>query len=246
MHSMQKMVELMKEYSEFSSESRFIDIGSGLGKPNLYVAQNPGVSFSFGIEVEKVRNSLGLHNLLHILREAEQESDIGTNCILKHGNILDATTLDPFTHVYMFDIGFPPALFRALAEKFNRSQSPYLICYHGTRLIIDRYGFDVELLTQIPTKMHGSSEGHTGYIYKRRTYHNQGNIIKRESLLPMIVENDDVENNSSILCDPLFKEAWDIVKKGRQALTEEVSNTLKVELECGRPKRIARKPILFF
>ena len=53
MHGMQKMVNLMKINTEFSADSRFIDIGCGLGKPNLYVAQDPGVSFSYGIEVER-------------------------------------------------------------------------------------------------------------------------------------------------------------------------------------------------
>ena len=228
MHSMQKMVDLMKDYTEFSADSRFIDIGSGLGKPNIYVAQNPGVSFSYGIEVERVRNSLGLHNLLHILREAKKEKDIGTNCILRHGNILDADTLDPFTHVYQFDIGFPPTLFKALADKFNRSQSPYFICFHSPRIIVDRYGFHVELITQTPTKMHGSSEGHTGYIYKRK-YDDRNT---RSQNTPAIVEND-----IEVPCDPLFKEAWDIVKNGLETLTEEVAYKLKSELDGGRPKR---------
>ena len=102
----------MKQHTNFNKSSRFIDVGSGLGKPNLYVAQNPGVEFSFGIEMEHVRNMLGLHNLHHVLQEAqnevkssEVENRIGTRCFLKHGNILEASSMDPFTHVFMFDIG---------------------------------------------------------------------------------------------------------------------------------------------
>jgi hypothetical protein len=30
-----------------------------------------------------------------------------------------ALTLDPFTHVYMFDVGFPAKLMKLIAIKFN-------------------------------------------------------------------------------------------------------------------------------
>jgi len=68
---------------------------------------------------------------------------------------MDADTLNPFTHVYMFDIGFPPPLFKALSIKFNRSHCKWLICFHGPKLIVEKYGFHAELLVQKPTSMHG-------------------------------------------------------------------------------------------
>ena len=43
--SMQKMVDLMKLHTDFGPDSRFIDVGCGLGKPNLHVATDPGVAF---------------------------------------------------------------------------------------------------------------------------------------------------------------------------------------------------------
>ncbi|KAL9180130.1 hypothetical protein ACHAXT_008100 [Thalassiosira profunda] len=173
--SMQKMTNLMIEHTGLSSESRFIDVGCGLGKPNLHVAQYPGVEFSYGIEMEHVRWLLGMANLHHVLKVAkndaaegpEGEDVIGHRCYFAHGDIEEANHFDPFTHVYMFDIGFPPRLFGVLAEMFNASQSEYLICYHGPKLMIEKYGFNVELLVQTPTSMHGSAEGHTGYIYRR-------------------------------------------------------------------------------
>lgn len=80
----------------------------------------------------------------------------GGQIFFQYGDIMDAHTLDPFTHVYMFDIGFPPALFERLSLMFNRSRSPkWLICYHGPKLIVDKYGFHVQLLVQKPTSMHG-------------------------------------------------------------------------------------------
>lgn len=113
--SMQKMVDLMKTYTDFNSTSRFIDVGSGLGKPSLHVCQDPGVEFSYGIEMEMSRWMLGMANLQAIVKAAKKQVEsgeelgeterIGSNCFFDHGNIMDAATFDPFTHVYMFSIG---------------------------------------------------------------------------------------------------------------------------------------------
>lgn len=51
----QRIVDCMKEKLEFSGESKFLDIGSGLGKPTLHVSQDPGVSLSMGIEIKPER-----------------------------------------------------------------------------------------------------------------------------------------------------------------------------------------------
>lgn len=111
--SMQKMINLMKEHTDFNAKSRFIDVGCGLGKPNIHVAQDPGCEFSYGIEMEEVRWLLGMHNLNHVLRDAknfnkkaaDETEVVGHRCVLEVGNIKQAGTFDPFTHVYMFDIG---------------------------------------------------------------------------------------------------------------------------------------------
>ena len=114
MGSMQKMVNLMQQHTNLDSTSRFIDVGSGIGKPNLHVAQEPGVAFSCGIEMELDRWRLGLKCLQFVLEEASKdvndstllpEEKIRHNCMFIHGNIMEAHTFDPFTHVYMFSIG---------------------------------------------------------------------------------------------------------------------------------------------
>jgi hypothetical protein len=115
MGSMQKMVDLMKKYTAFDSSSRYIDVGSGLGKPSLHVCQDPGVEFSYGIEMEMSRWMLGMANLKAVVNAAsvqqasgkptQEQERIGYNCYFEHGNIMDAVSFDPFTHVYMFSIG---------------------------------------------------------------------------------------------------------------------------------------------
>ena len=115
MGSMQKMVDLTKRYAEFGTASRFIDVGSGLGKPNIHVCQDPRVDFSYGIEMELSRWMLGVTNLQAVIKVVDSQiasdkhiSDqerLGCNCYFDHGTILEASSFDPFTHVYMFSIG---------------------------------------------------------------------------------------------------------------------------------------------
>ena len=113
MGSMQKMVNLMKEHTGLCAESRFIDVGSGIGKPNLHVAQDPGVCFSYGLEVEESRWLLGMTCLKGMLEAAVNESSKELNddarirhqCFFENGDIRQAKSFDPFSHVYMFSIG---------------------------------------------------------------------------------------------------------------------------------------------
>jgi len=114
MGSMQKMVNLMQKYTGLDNTSRFIDVGSGIGKPNLHVTQDPAVAFSCGIEMELDRWRLGLKCLQLVLQQASKDEDDTSipadektrhNCMFLHGNIMEARTFDPFTHVYMFSIG---------------------------------------------------------------------------------------------------------------------------------------------
>ena len=101
---MQNVIDFLIKYTGLSKDSRWVDIGCGLGKPSLHVAQDPGVQFSFGIEIEELRTNLGLFNLHRVLQMAKNNPSIGHNCLLQHGDITEAESLDPFTHVYMFDV----------------------------------------------------------------------------------------------------------------------------------------------
>ena len=231
MGSMQKMINLMMEHTDLNASSRFIDVGSGIGKPNIHVAQFPGVQFSCGVEMEHSRWVLGMTCLKAILDAAmkqqqllsnktlSHQEELRGNCVFLHNNITEAKTFDPFTHVYMFSIGFPPTLWLKLSEMFNKSQSEYLICYHAPKDIIHNYEFDVELVAQTGTSMHGSKEGHMGYIYKRRT---------------------DITSPVLDACDSLFQPSWKLVQKGLGPLHQEVTREFKDTMGSGRRMRSRR------
>jgi Histone methylation protein DOT1 len=123
MGSMQKMINLMKLHTGLDHNSYFIDVGSGIGKPNLHVAQDPGVRASYGIEVEHSRWLLGMSCLRGVLDLASSQTAhmgnvddndddniggttlVGHRCIFDNKDILHAKSFNPFTHVYMFSIG---------------------------------------------------------------------------------------------------------------------------------------------
>lgn len=92
-HSMQKVVNLLMDHCGMTKKSRFIDVGSGLGKPNFHASQSPGVRLSLGIELEEIRwqvrslisnihpnrtnliaRQLAIHNLNRVLPEIHETS----------------------------------------------------------------------------------------------------------------------------------------------------------------------------
>ena len=104
--SMQTVIDLMKQYTDLGPLSKFIDVGSGLGKPNLHVMYDPGVAFSYGIEMERSRFMLGMTNLNAVVKNSRQaNSTWECKCMFDYANIQSANTFEPFTHVYLFSIG---------------------------------------------------------------------------------------------------------------------------------------------
>jgi hypothetical protein len=249
-HSMQKVIDKMIETTNFDSTSRFIDVGSGIGKPSLHVAQYPGVELSIGVEMEYTRWTLGMTCLKAVVDEAakheesaahieKNEMHLHGNTMFLHKNILEASTFDPFTHVYMFSIGFPPELWLKLAEMWNNSDKStcqYLVCYHGPKDIICSYQFDVDLITQLSTSMHGSKEGHMAYIYKRNTVNDEE---KKESYETIRSSSSSARTYvNAIPCDPVFEDSFRLIaQKDIKALQSEVSGQLSKIMDTGRSTR---------
>eukprot|EP01041_Mallomonas_annulata_P012339 gene12339-25963_t len=282
MHSMQKIIDFLVDTCDMDTNSCFIDVGSGLGKPNFHAAQDPGVRLSLGIELEEIRWKLAMHNLDNFMQELVRSSstttptaiptenstsnqnvdssenttiDSTSSSMLKGGvnficgDINDASTLDPFTHVYMYDLGFPPDLQRSIALKFNNSvHCRYLISYRPAhRVAGEEYGYNVELIGQMPTHMHGSGEVHTAYFYKRLP------TPPPPSLLADNLPDDAViitlparsriagDTELSVACASVFKNAIELAVGPIAALAAHANALSQAHLAEGRPTR-TRKP----
>jgi len=165
--SMQKVLNILKDTCGMNQTSSFIDIGAGLGKPNFHAAQL-NTLLSIGVELNTIRHQLSMQNLARVVNSASEEVNVsGVNFI--DADITKARSLNPFTHIYQFDLGFEPPLHHYIADMFNASEScQYLISYRRP-LEIEKYGYKVSHLpdSDLPTSMCGSGEGHTCYFYKK-------------------------------------------------------------------------------
>lgn len=249
--SMQKVLDIMVEKLGMDNQSRFIDVGSGLGKPNFHAAQNPQVRLSVGIELEAIRYQMAMLNLKNIALDTENglvdgdAEDLkligGTNFMV--GDIDVATYTDPFTHIYMYDLGFPPPLQKSIAQKFNNSQHAVaLVSYRPPRRVIEEYGYAVEFVDSFCTSMHGSGEGHTAYFYKRS---NSPPVLRNGPEIQSVVlpkrEGFAGERDVTVTCDVAFAEcvqqAVGPIEGLREFAVQVVSDTLLSE---DRPKRERR------
>jgi len=166
MGTFDKIVHVMKKHTAFDASSSFIDIGSGLGKPNLHVALHPGVQLSCGVEVEQLRWQLSMHNLRFVM---DKVPDMRRNVVyFAHA---DATKMDlhDFSHVYMFDVGFPPAVLLALSKAFNSSKLAKALVSFQRPDKLKKIGFAIREVGRVLTRMNGSTEGHTAYIFVKDT-----------------------------------------------------------------------------
>jgi hypothetical protein len=162
--SFQNIVDFMKAHCELDESSCFIDVGSGLGKPNFHVGLDANVRLSVGVELGGER----WWQSMILLSETEGDMCSG-NVFFAHADVFDMPSFQPFTHVYMFDKGFPPYLLENMSLKFNSSDScRYLICYKKPKLVMEEYEFNVELVGQLSTNMSGSGEGNSVYFYRKK------------------------------------------------------------------------------
>ena len=92
--------------------------------------------------------------------------------------------------------------------------------------MIEDYGFHIELIVQTPTSMHGSAEGHTGYIYRRSGV--GGKACKTKQF--------------GIPCDPLFAKVWEMCRAGLDAVHDHTSEQVEKHMGLTK-KRVTRSSL---
>ncbi|RLN62929.1 hypothetical protein BBJ29_003597 [Phytophthora kernoviae] len=242
--SFQRVVDYLKENCELSTASRFLDVGSGLGKPNFHVAVDPGVKVSYGIELEELRWHLSLHNLRSVL-SLDSQRDKRLAMVFAAGDITHAQTFEPFSHIYSFDVGFPPDVMEKMADMFNCSSAKYFASFHTPRKVVDGYGFSVENIGRVATSMAGSSEGHQCYFYRRVTKDDESDSDCQE--VPVPVSPKKTMEGGEPIPDPLFRDGIELLKNGREGMLEWIADFFGNEVYAGRTRgqkaRIRERPI---
>lgn len=90
---------------------------------------------SVGVEMERVRWMLSVHNHRHLLPTLP-----ANNVAFLCEDIWNAKSFNPFTHVYMFDIGFPPKLFSYIAD-ILRNSATVQVCGMSITACTSSFGF---------------------------------------------------------------------------------------------------------
>lgn len=162
MENMNKIVQEMVRHCGLNDSSRFIDVGSGLGKPNFHVqAFVPGIKLSLGVELEEIRWQLAMHNL-----SASADYGIqGINFIWK--DVLSLKNFLPFTIIYCYGFGMPPNVLSHMATLFMASiYAQYFVTTFSESKVLAA-GFVVILIYSIDSSMTVSGEIHKMYFYKK-------------------------------------------------------------------------------
>lgn len=164
----------------------------------------------------------------------------GVNFVLN--DIDNAHSLDPFTHIYMFDLGFPPPLQKSIAKKFNNSvHAECLVSYRPPRRVIKEYGYAVTFVDQVLCSMHGSGEGHTAYIYMRANKAPKVPTLPNQRVLSIPGRTSLNEPDNEVYCDETFYEASRLAVGPVAELKEYVSGVVNKHLDGARSQRV-RKP----
>ena len=244
--SMQKVVNKMVDKCGLTHQSRVIDIGSGLGRPNLHFSQDPGCRLSVGVEVERTRWQLSQFILNGVVSQSSEHEfgsmNMGVNFI--HMDICDAHTTDPFTHIYMYDVTFPCDIERALAVKFNNSiHATHLVCYHPPYRVIDEFEYDVTFVDKINTQMSGSGEHHMAYFYKRcdRTADSQHLNLNNHSIIEIKKRSRDDESTKHVVCDDAFRSGIEIALSDQCTLKETTQRIVHEMVNAKRPVRMSTR-----
>ena len=158
-HRLLYYLQSLEGNCKLHQNSSFLDVGSGLGKPNLHVAAQLGC-VSVGVEMIGAR----WWRSLAILRAVISRVKACPPPLFIHANITDCN-LNHFTHIYAFDRGFPPETLKILFARFQESMTTrVLICYQHPKKAI-RLGLTVPAAKRFTMKMSGSGEQHSCWVY---------------------------------------------------------------------------------
>ena len=104
--SLSSLGDMLTDRCEFKSSSILLDVGSGVGKPTIYFAHNPGLDCCIGIECDRTRWCLSMQNAYYVLLDSFLKSDSNkVNLWFLHIDLKELTCFNRCTHIYSFTCG---------------------------------------------------------------------------------------------------------------------------------------------
>jgi hypothetical protein len=202
--SLNNVVDMLVEKAGLSSDDLILDLGSGMGKPSQHFAVSPAC-WSVGIEYMVDRYYLSLANLMATFNSESGEFPSRRNCVFVHNDGIELSSFDPFSIVYMFDVGMPPLFLEHVAACLKNSSVKWVLCYHSLATMLG-YGYELEAVpgSNVTCSMHGSFEGKTARLF-------------RCTHPPPAAPGTQVTafiGGQEVRCDPVFQEAIGVLNAG--------------------------------
>ena len=165
---MHTILHYLVTHCQLNATSTFVDVGSGIGKPVLHSALYTQPQYAIGIEIAQSQWMLAVSTVLAQRHHLQNTTPPPISYI--HADINAIHSLNPCTHLYMFDVGFPDDLYQHIAVVIRHTPTiRHLVCYRPVHLIRAglRMGITLAItpIACVITHMHGSDRQHRAYIY---------------------------------------------------------------------------------
>ena len=163
--SMDKVLRAMHAAAVFTASSVFVDVGSGVGKPNLHAAVMPlaSIAASVGIEHGSSRFLLSMAALRRAMKDVPTLRE-RANATFVQRDVTDVHSFSPATHVYSFNVGMPAAVNAHIVQAFLASASARVLCVYGLSER-DADHATLRLVEKVAVSMTGSGERKTAGVY---------------------------------------------------------------------------------
>ena len=168
-----ELVQFLRDACNMTESSSFIDIGFGQGKIMAAVATLMEMELIYGVELVLANYTKTIPDMItahpHFANPNQRMGVVGQN-------VLHMTSLNPFTHVYMFSCGMPLHVYEHVEQLARHSQTvQYMVIFFHPgsfrdfqqRLVVE-YGWTL-VVKMAGRAMIGSGESKTAYIYHRRS-----------------------------------------------------------------------------
>lgn len=165
------MSTVFSRFPDFSSHSVFVDVGSGMSKPQLQALVEFGVTCSVGVEFDENKCLLAVDFIQTMRRQMGVSSDVVLKVV--HGGVNAGahhlTTLEPGTHVLLCWKGWSAEDKEAVGQLVASSSSVAYVCIVDHRQKVGNLltGFPpMELISQDSVKLRESDEAMVAWVFK--------------------------------------------------------------------------------
>ncbi|KAK9864113.1 hypothetical protein WJX84_004311 [Apatococcus fuscideae] len=180
--STKKVMDALVQHTGMNRHSKFLDVGAGLGLPQMHAALDPGVERARGFEIDAPKVAKGRA----VIKKTFEEMGLrGALPAIIHKDIADVQHVDD-THIFGFWQGINEKDKRAFAKAAaaDKNLKGMAVVQHATGMkdpakAMEELGFPrMTLKASFPVKM--NSRGFTAYIFRPGAGGGAGDLLLQQ------------------------------------------------------------------